>query len=74
MKLFELIGGLDLVNISGDLHRDVSHICFSSGQCRQGSLFVAVPGLKNEITKLWTEAKELNLIFNAIIIKLKGNK
>jgi UDP-N-acetylmuramoyl-L-alanyl-D-glutamate--2,6-diaminopimelate ligase len=48
MKLFELIGGLDLVNISGDLHREVSHICFSSGQCRQGSLFVAVPGLKND--------------------------
>jgi len=48
MKLFQLIEGLDLVNRSGDLHREVSHICFSSGQCRQGSLFVAVPGLKND--------------------------
>jgi len=30
-------------------------------------LAVANPGLKDQIRKLWTEAKELNLIFNAII-------
>lgn len=30
-------------------------------------IVVAAPGLKEEARKLWTEAKELNLIFNAII-------
>jgi len=33
---------------------------------------VAVPELKEEAKKLWQEAKELNLIFNSIINKLKG--
>lgn len=35
---------------------------------------VAVPDLKDEARKLWQEAKELNLIFNSIVHKLKGNK
>lgn len=35
---------------------------------------VACPDLKNEVRKLWQEAKELNLIFNAILNKIKQNK
>jgi four helix bundle protein len=31
----------------------------------------AVPALKDEIKSLWIEAKELNLIFNTIYIKVK---
>lgn len=31
----------------------------------------AVPGFKEEIQELWQEAKELNLIFNAIFLKIK---
>jgi hypothetical protein len=31
----------------------------------------AVPDLKEEITNNWKEAKELNLIFNSIYIKVK---
>ena len=34
---------------------------------------VAVPVLKEEARKLWQEAKELNLIFNAIIKSSKKN-
>ena len=34
---------------------------------------VAVPSLKEEAKKLWLEAKELNLIFNAIIHKTDKN-
>jgi len=34
-------------------------------------LTVALPELKGEIMLLWDEAKELNLIFNAIYIKVK---
>ncbi len=32
---------------------------------------VAIPKLKEEARKLWTEAKELNLIFNAIVHSTK---
>ncbi|MBI4709471.1 MAG: four helix bundle protein [Candidatus Portnoybacteria bacterium] len=32
---------------------------------------VVVPELKNEARRLWQEAKELNLIFNSIVNKLK---
>lgn len=32
---------------------------------------VAAPGKKDKVAKLWVEAKELNLIFNAINNKLK---
>ena len=34
-------------------------------------LWTAEPGLKEEAKVLWQEAKELNLIFNAIFNKLK---
>lgn len=37
-------------------------------------IVVAVPELKEEARKLWTEAKELNLIFNAIVHSTKKNK
>lgn len=36
-------------------------------------IVIAVPELKNEARTLWQEAKELNLIFNAIIKKSKQN-
>lgn len=35
---------------------------------------VAVPELKGEARVFWKEANELNLIFNAIIKKIKGKK
>ncbi len=35
---------------------------------------VAVPESKEEARKLWREANELNLIFNAIIRKIKNKK
>ena len=34
-------------------------------------VIVATPQLKNDAESLWQEAKELNLIFNAINNKLK---
>jgi len=34
-------------------------------------IVVAVPRLKEEARELWQEAKELNLIFNSIVNKLK---
>lgn len=37
-------------------------------------IVAVVPQLKEEARKLWTEAKELNLIFNAIIRSSKKSK
>ena len=37
-------------------------------------IVVAVPELKEEARELWKEAKELNLIFNSIVNKLKKKK
>ena len=34
-------------------------------------IIVAVPEIKIDALRLWNEAKELNLIFNAIYIKVK---
>lgn len=34
----------------------------------------ASPGVEDEARKLWQEAKELNLIFNAIVNKIKNKK
>lgn len=36
-------------------------------------IVVAVPQVKDEARKLWTEAKELNLIFNAIVRSSRKN-
>jgi len=37
-------------------------------------IVVACPELKEEARPLWTEAKELNLIFNAIVCSSKKKK
>jgi len=48
MKLTELIRGLDIVAVEGDLGFEVVDICYDSRRCREGSLFVAVSGLKHD--------------------------
>ena len=48
MKLTQLIEGLDIINISGDVSGDVSTLCFAADKCEEGSLFVAISGLKND--------------------------
>ena len=45
----------------------------SETKCWLRMIVVAVPELKEEARKLWTEAKELNLIFNAIIRSSRKN-
>ena len=37
-------------------------------------IVVAAPDLKEEARKLWREANELNLIFNAIVNKIKNKR
>lgn len=48
MELKRLIEGVETFRIAGELHGDVSGVCFAADQCGRDSMFVAVPGLKND--------------------------
>jgi len=48
MKLSQLIEGLNIITISGETSGEVSSLCFSADKCGVQSLFVAIPGLKND--------------------------
>ena len=48
MKLSQLIEGLNIITISGETSGEVSSLCFSADKCGAQSLFVAIPGLKND--------------------------
>ncbi len=46
MLLSDVLQGVDVRGVSGDLSGTVRSVCYDSRQCTPGSLFVAVPGLK----------------------------
>ncbi|PKN35003.1 MAG: UDP-N-acetylmuramoyl-L-alanyl-D-glutamate--2,6-diaminopimelate ligase [Deltaproteobacteria bacterium HGW-Deltaproteobacteria-19] len=46
MLLSDVLQGVDVRGVSGDLSGAVRSVCYDSRQCAPGSLFVAVPGLK----------------------------
>ncbi len=46
MKLGQLLEGIDSMNISGEFTEEISTVCYSADQCQDGSVFVAIPGLK----------------------------
>ncbi|MEN6490310.1 MAG: UDP-N-acetylmuramoyl-L-alanyl-D-glutamate--2,6-diaminopimelate ligase, partial [Smithella sp.] len=48
MKLEQLLAGIDIINISGDSAGEVSTVCYSADECREDSVFVAIPGLKHD--------------------------
>lgn len=48
MELKRLIEGVETLRITGDIHKDVSGVCFSADRCGRDSLFVAVSGFKND--------------------------
>jgi UDP-N-acetylmuramoyl-L-alanyl-D-glutamate--2,6-diaminopimelate ligase len=48
MQLSLLLRGSEALGISGNPDGEVASICYDSRQCRQGSLFVAISGLKTD--------------------------
>lgn len=48
MKLEQLLAGIDIINISGNSAGEVSTVCYSADECQEGSVFVAIPGLKHD--------------------------
>lgn len=56
MKLSQLIKDLDIINLPADITGDVSVLCYAAGKCEEGSLFVAIPGLKHDGHDFITDA------------------
>jgi UDP-N-acetylmuramoyl-L-alanyl-D-glutamate--2,6-diaminopimelate ligase len=48
MRLSLLLRGSEALGVSGNPDGDVASICYDSRQCGQGSLFVAISGLKED--------------------------
>jgi UDP-N-acetylmuramoyl-L-alanyl-D-glutamate--2,6-diaminopimelate ligase len=48
MKLSQLIKNLDIINLSADATGDVSTLCYAADKCEEGSMFVAISGLKHD--------------------------
>jgi len=46
MRLSLLMRGIEALGFSGNPDGEVASVCYDSRQCRQGSLFVAISGLK----------------------------
>jgi UDP-N-acetylmuramoyl-L-alanyl-D-glutamate--2,6-diaminopimelate ligase len=46
MRLSQLIDGAEPMDHKGNPDGEVTSVCYDSRQCRPGSLFVAIPGLK----------------------------
>jgi len=48
MELSQLIKGLNIINLPADVTGNVSTLCYAADKCVEGSLFVAVSGLKHD--------------------------
>jgi UDP-N-acetylmuramoyl-L-alanyl-D-glutamate--2,6-diaminopimelate ligase len=48
MNLRQLLEGINIINISGDVAGEVSTLCYLADKCEQGSLFVAIAGMKHD--------------------------
>ncbi|MDA8124458.1 MAG: UDP-N-acetylmuramoyl-L-alanyl-D-glutamate--2,6-diaminopimelate ligase, partial [Deltaproteobacteria bacterium] len=46
MRLAQLMADIEILAVTGDREGEVDSVCYDSRQCRPGSLFVAIPGLK----------------------------
>ncbi len=46
MKLSDLLVGVDVLDIFGDISEDVSNICYDSRKCEKGSAFIAISGIE----------------------------
>jgi len=48
MELSETLKGVEWIEWQGSQGGDVVSLCYNSGKCEKGSLFVAIPGLKTD--------------------------
>ena len=55
-KLSQLIKGFPVLNVMGTLEKEISSIAFDSRKVETGSLFVAIPGLKQDGSRFIQDA------------------
>ncbi|HPW00886.1 MAG TPA: UDP-N-acetylmuramoyl-L-alanyl-D-glutamate--2,6-diaminopimelate ligase [Rectinema sp.] len=55
-RLSDLIQGLDICSIEGDIHHLISGLFYDSRECKPGSLFFALPGLHTDGKKYIIQA------------------
>jgi UDP-N-acetylmuramoyl-L-alanyl-D-glutamate--2,6-diaminopimelate ligase len=48
MRLSLLMRGVDPLGTAGQPEDEVASVCYDSRRCGEGSLFVAIPGLKQD--------------------------
>ncbi len=48
MRLSRLLRGIETLTVTGDPDGEVVAVCHDSAQCRGGTLFVAIPGLRTD--------------------------
>ncbi|MBI3600974.1 MAG: UDP-N-acetylmuramoyl-L-alanyl-D-glutamate--2,6-diaminopimelate ligase [Nitrospinae bacterium] len=58
MKIREIFEGIDLIKVDGDMDREISAVCYDSRQVKNGSIFVAVKGLKSDGHNFLNDAVE----------------
>lgn len=56
MQLKQLLEGTEIISASGNLWGEVSTVCYSADKCEEGSVFVAIAGLKHDGHDFITEA------------------
>jgi UDP-N-acetylmuramoyl-L-alanyl-D-glutamate--2,6-diaminopimelate ligase len=85
MKLSQLIKDLDIINLSADVAGDVSTLCYAADKCEEGSLFVAISGLKHDGHDYIADAascgaryivyeKDIQIPFGVKAIKVKSSR
>lgn len=82
MQLSDLLKNVPVLEVKGDLSREISSVCYDSKKCDRDSLFVAVPGLKVDGHQFIAEAvergaaavvheKDIASVSNAVFIRVQ---
>ncbi|MGV8057170.1 MAG: UDP-N-acetylmuramoyl-L-alanyl-D-glutamate--2,6-diaminopimelate ligase [Smithellaceae bacterium] len=85
MILRKLLEGIDIISTSGELGGEVSSVCYSADKCQEGSLFVAISGLKHDGHDFIVEAiargakyivheKDIQLPGSVMSVKVAGSR
>ena len=48
MKLHDLLKGLDIVSITGDLNIDITNIAYDSRKVKENTLFICIKGFNSD--------------------------
>ena len=67
MRLNQLLKHLTYEHVQGSQSREITDICYHSGNVREGSLFVCLKGLHTEALQKIIRSKYLNPNFDQLL-------